>query len=269
MVLLRFIKVAILSLIIFSACTPAAEKEFNQANTESEKKNFREALSHYEKVIIREPNTQLGLKATREAARISFYEIKDFRKAAEFYKSLVLNSESSEERMIAQENIVSLYFDHLNDYEKSVIELNRLISMLTDFSDKAKFKMDLARAYYYQNNFAQAENEADEFLIQNPPDDQKYEMMMLKSNILIAKKELAKAAELLKTVLAKFPARAQKENVALTLAVSYEEMKDYKSAIATLQTMKATHPFPEYIDVRIKRIQERIKNQPGAKGMRK
>lgn len=267
---LRFIKCALsICLLIAIGCTPAADREFQKAAKLAEEKNFRQSLSHYEKVIIREPNTALGLKATREAARIAFYEIKDFRKAAEFYKNLVLHSESSEERLIAQENIVSLYFDHLNDYEKSVVELNRLISMLTESGDKAKYKMNLARAYYYQNNFAQAENEANEFLTQSPPDNEKYEMLMLKSNILIAKKELPRAAELLKDILQKYPQRSTKENVALTLAVCFEEMKDYKGAMDTLQKMKATHPFPEYIDVRIKRIQERIKNQPGAKGMRK
>jgi tetratricopeptide (TPR) repeat protein len=236
------------------------------ARAELERGHFRIALSHLEKIMIRSPFSNLGAEATREAARIAFYELKDFQKAVHFYQALVLNSPHVDERMRAQRQIVSIYFDHLNDYQKSVREINKLIIMIADPKERSEYKIRLARAYYYQNNFSQAENEVDEFLRTNPPADQKFDMIYLKGNIALAKKDLVAAAEIFKSLLTEFPDRSIKDNVGLTLSVCYEEMKNFKEAIEVLEKLKATHPMPEYIDIRIKRMQERLKNQPGAKG---
>lgn len=254
------------SLCLFSGCTSAEQKEMNKAKSEIKNGHYRIALSHLEKVITRTPASDLGLEATREAAKLSYYDIKDFHKSAQFYQRIVLHSKDAEERLNAQKQIVAIYFDHLTDYQKAVIEINKLLVMLTEPKEKTEYKMKLARAYYYQNNFTQAENEADEFLATNPPSDLRFDMVFLKGNISLAKKDLPAAATIFTKLLEEFPERAVKENVGLTLSVCYEEMKDFKSAIETLERLKSTHPMPEYIDIRIKRLQDRLKNQPGARG---
>jgi tetratricopeptide (TPR) repeat protein len=252
--------------LLLGGCTSTEQKEMDEARIETDRGHFRIALSHLEKIIIRSPHSKLGIEAAREAARLTFYEIKDFPKAAQFYQQIVVNSDSAEDRMNAQKQIVSIYFDHLTDYQKSVVEINRLVVMLTDPRERNEYKMKLARAYYYQNNFTQAENEAEEFLRGNPPSDQRFDMIFLKGNIELAKKDLPAATEVFKTLLRDYPERALKDNVGLTLSVCYEEMKDFKSAIEVLEKIKASHPMPEYIDIRIKRLRERLQNQPGAHG---
>ncbi len=250
-------------------CTNREEKIYNEAENQIQKGHFRIAVSELEKVIQRSPSSDFGIKAIREAARVTFFEIKDFKKASEFFKLLLLYSKDAQERVQAQKQIADIYFNQLNDYPRAVIEINKYISMIHDPEEKAKYKISLARAYYYQNNFSQAENEVNEFLRQ--ADDEKliFELLILKGNIALAEKNLNKAIEIYSKVLKDFPVLAQKENVALTLAICYEENKEFKKAIETLEILKKSHPMPEYIDVRIKRLSERQKNAPGAKGMRK
>ena len=263
----KFIKnFIIISCLFLAACTSPEQQEMSSGNDAKDAGRFSEALTHYEHVVTRSPGTKLGLEAAREAARLAFYEIKDFKKAIHFYQQLVLSSPDAKERLQSQKQIVSICFDHLTDYQKAVIEINKLIVMLDDPKEKAEFKMKLARAYYYQNNFTQAKNETDEFLRGNPPADQKFDMTFLKGNIALAEKDLPTAITLFKSLLDEFPDRAIKDNVGLTLSVCYEEMKDFRAAIEVLEQLRSTHPMPEYIDIRIKRLQERLKNQPGARG---
>lgn len=247
-------------------CTSQEQKLLNDAEAEIQSGNFRVAIVHLDKVIARNPNSDYGVKAAQTAAKISFYDIQDFEKAARYYQQLVVTSPNFEERLNAQKQIVSVYFDHLTDYPKAVIELNKLIVMLPDQKEKADYKMKLARAYYYQNNFGQAENETNEFLHSQPPSDQVFDMTLLMGNINLAKKDVVNAIEIFKRLLREYPERAAKENVGLTLSVCYEEQKDFKSAIDILTQIRSTHPMPEYIDVRIQRLQGRMQNQPGAKG---
>jgi tetratricopeptide (TPR) repeat protein len=231
-----------------------------------EQKNYSSALSHYDKILLRKPDSAIALTAAREGAKAAFFEAKNFERAVYFYKYLIVYSPDAAERLLDQKQIATAYFDHLADYPKAVIELNRLLTMLTDSKERGEYKMSLARAYYYQNNFTQAENETEEFLRMKVNDEQRFDMMMLKGNIELAKKDIPKAIGVFKELLVKFPEKARKENVSLTLSVCYEEEGDYRSAIETLEDMKKYHPMPDYIDIRIQRLQQRMKNQPGAKG---
>ncbi|PIS10591.1 MAG: hypothetical protein COT73_08470 [Bdellovibrio sp. CG10_big_fil_rev_8_21_14_0_10_47_8] len=248
------------------SCTSAEQKDFAAGLEEEKLGHFHTAVGNFERVISRSPTSSLGIQAIREAARISFYEIKDFSMAVQFYQKLVLSSPDAEERLKSQRQIVSIYFDQLTDYQRSVLEINKLVPMLHDQKEKKDYKIKLARSYYYLSNFLQAENEADEFLRSEPSVDQKFDMILLKGNIQLAQKNYTKSTELFRELMKEFPQRAIKENVALTLSVNYEEMKDYKGAIEILQSIRSSHPMPEYIDIRIKRLSDRMKNQPGARG---
>jgi tetratricopeptide (TPR) repeat protein len=262
----RFLFLMIAALLMMGGCTSTEQKEMSDAKIEINRGHFRIALSHLEKIIIRNPQSEIGIEAAREAARICFFELKDFQKAALHYQQIVLSSKNSEERLAAQKQIVSVYFDQLSDYPKAVIEINKLVVMLTEPQDKMEYKMKLARAYYYQNNFTQAENETDEFIRTNPPREQKFDMIFLKGNISLAQKNLPTAVEVFKRLLTEFPERSAKDNVALTLSVCYEELRDFKSAIEVLEKLKGNHPVPEYIDIRINRLRERLKNLPASNG---
>ncbi|MFN7728912.1 MAG: tetratricopeptide repeat protein [Bdellovibrio sp.] len=250
-------------------CGSSLEREYKNGVESSKKGQYTLALSSFDKVIAREPDSKIGLEAARESARIAFFELKDFLRAAKYYEIIVLNSSDESERLRAQKQVTAVYFDHLNNYERAIVEVNKLLPLIRDPSERLKYKMDVSRAYYYQNNFFQAEMEVDEFLRLSKNEDQNFQMQLLKANIVLARKDLSRAAEILKDMIRSNPKKAQKENVGLTLAVAYEEMKDYKKAIETLQEIRVDHAMPDYIDVRIKRLQERVKNQPGARGFRK
>jgi tetratricopeptide (TPR) repeat protein len=255
-----------LATFIWLGCVSSEQKAFDNGKMAAEKGSFEEAISSFDKVIIRSPESDLGIAATREAARISFFETKNFLLAAYYNQKLVLYSKDAVERQVAQKGIVGIYFDQLGDYQRAVLEINKLVMMLEDPVEVSEYKIKLARAYYYQNNFVQAENEVLEFLKTYPESDQRFDMTLLLANINLAKKQLADAAAVFQKILKEFPERATKENVGLMLSVCYEEMKDFKSASEVLLSIRAKHPMPEYVDLRIERLKARMKNQPGARG---
>ena len=129
--------------------------------------------------------------------------------------------------------------------------------------------MSVARAQYYMNNFFQAESEIDSLLRLKSDDNIRFSALMLKGNILVAKKEFTKAIDIFKGLIDKYPQRSIQENVGLTLAVCYEENDNFKEAIKVLEDYRGKYNPPEYIELRIKRLQERLRNAPGAKGFRK
>ncbi|WP_374029476.1 tol-pal system YbgF family protein [Bdellovibrio bacteriovorus] len=252
-----------------TACSSQEEADFKQAEKEITQEHYRIALGYLDRVIKRNAPTKYPLEAAREAARISFFEIKDFHKAIEYHHFIVLHSPDEKERLESQKQIAAIYFNNLQNYQRSIIEYSKLQQMPhTDF-EAAQYKMNIARAQYYQNNFFQSESEIDSLLKLKSDDNTRFNALMLKGNILVARKDFGKAADIFKSLIQKYPEKAIQENVALTLAVCYEENFDFKSAIAVLEEHKSNYQPPEYIELRIKRLQERMKNAPGAKGFRK
>jgi len=250
-------------------CGSSDEHDYNKGLSKTESRDFKTALVFFEQSILRKPNSKYAVLSAKEGARIAFYELKDFSKAAEFLKHIVINSSLDVDRISAQRQLVSIYFENLNDYSKAITEINRLLSMKIEKDEIEKLRQYLARSYYFQNNFIQSQSEADEIIKNSKDSEIIFQMMVLKGNIFLAKKDIQQAATIFHEILKKYPEKAVKENVASTLAVAYEEMKDYKNAIQVLESMRPYHPMPEYIDLRIKRLIQSQKNQPGAKGLRR
>lgn len=252
-----------------SACSPPEAKDYKRAQQEMSQGHHRIALSSLDRVMKRAPDSEFAVKAARDGARIASLEIKDYKRAVEYYQFLVLHSPDPAERISAQKQLASIYFDQLQNYDKAILELNKLVRGTESDVEIARYKLDIARANYYQNNFFQAHSEIDDLLKLNVGDDERFSAWVLKSNIHIALKEYVKAIEILKKVAATYPQKSLQENVFQTLAVCYEESDNFAEAINTLESVKDKYPQPEYIEIRVKRLKDRQKNRPGARGLRK
>lgn len=251
------------------ACSSQESADFKQAQKSIAQEHYRIALGYLDRVIKRNSSTKYPLEAARDAARISFFEIKDFTRAIQYHHFIVLNSPDEKERLESQKQIASIYFNNLQNYQQSIVEYSKLQQMPHNDLEAAQYKMNIARAQYYLNNFFQSESEIDSLLKLKSDTNIRFSALMLKGNILVARKEFEKAAQIFNDLIDNFPDKSSQENVALILAVCYEESGDFKKAVDVLQQQRATYKPPEYIELRIKRLQERMKNAPGAKGYRK
>ncbi|MGZ3768444.1 MAG: tetratricopeptide repeat protein [Bdellovibrio sp.] len=265
--MIRYLLVVILFVLV--ACSSQEQADYKQAQKEIAEEHYRIALSLLDQVIKRNASSDLPLAAAREAARISFFEIKDFDKAIQYHRFIILHSLNEKERLDSQKQVASIYFNNLQNYKLSLVEYSKLQELPHTDIEAAQYKMNMARAQYYLNNFYQSESEIDALLKLKSNDDIHFNALMLKGNILVGKKDFKAAAEIFKNLLQNHPEKAIQENVALTLAVCYEENFDFKGAIAVLEQYRNKYTRQEYIELRIKRLQERMKNAPGAKGFRK
>lgn len=256
-------------LVTLSSCTSPQEKDFNLATKLSEEKKFPEAIKQFEYVIKRDPESPMAAMAAREGGRIAYFDAKKFEKAAYFYKHLVVHSASSEERIKSQKVVAEIYFDQLQDYGMAIIEFSKLLQMPHSDHELAEFKISIARAHYYLNNFFQAESEINELLRLKIDEEMRFRSQILLGDLLMAQKNYTRAIDLYKETIKNHPEKAVSENLAFAMAVCYEETDQFKEAIQALESIKDKYQPREYVELRIKRLNNRLKNQPGAKGFRK
>lgn len=240
---------------------------FKKANQLKSDKLFRQATSEYEHIVKLYPNEKISLQAAEEGAQISEFEIKDYKRTITFLDFLVMKSDKMEKRIQAQEKMARIFFDQIQDYKKAITEFNKLIPHLESKSDQLRVRLMMARSLYYLGEFEQSSTEVESLLKIGAEDDQKFEALLLKSNILMAKKQFTKAIEIYKELFVLNSERAKVENLHLALALCYEELTEYKKAIEVIESLQKIDPQNEYYQLRIKRLTERMENKPGAKGI--
>ncbi|MCB0356317.1 MAG: tetratricopeptide repeat protein, partial [Bdellovibrionales bacterium] len=227
--------------------------------------DYKKAVFHYKRVIKKSPEKPIALTAANEAAKISILNVKDFFSAINLLEFIVLYSKNEMERINAQEKIAYIYFERLNDYENAIKEYSKLIALTAQKAQRIGYQFNVAKSFYYLNKFTQSVFELDSILEEKLTEEQNFTIRLFKANVLITKKDFEKAINEYEFLLEKFPEKAAQEKLALIVAVAYEDMNEFEKAIETLEKLKPKAEDPQFIDIKIKRLQERISNQPGKK----
>lgn len=226
-------------------------------------------MENYDKIIVKDPESKIAMESLRRAARIADLELKDFSRALTLYSKLLLLSPDGQERIRIQKIIADIYFEKLNNYPLSIIEYNRLLSLKVPLEIQVSSRLRIAKSHYYISEFYQAEAEAERALSNAYSEEERFEIELFLANIFYNTKRTQKAVEAYYKLLEEFPKLARKENVEMSIVVALEEMQKFSEAIDLLESMKEFYSEPDFLDLKIKSMNERRANLPGSKGLRK
>lgn len=260
----------LLSLVVLTQCHfSSLSSDFREGKEDVAEKRYPAAVKKLERVIRRDPEGELGVEAARLAAKVAHYEIKDYKKAIEFYNHLVNYSGVDAERKESQKRIAEIYFENLNEYKKSIEEFNKLLALKNTKDEAISYKLKIGKANFYLNNFFQAESEVDSAIKLADEKEAQFELLQFLASIYYNTKRIDEAIKIYEDLLKRFPTRAKAENVPMNIIVSYEELEMFDQAIAGLKELRPTYSNTEFIDLKIKRLEQRKANLPGSRGLRK
>ena len=229
---------------------------FERAVSQHKSQQYKEALDGYQRVIKREPRSGLAMRAARMAAEISTVHMSDYEAAAGFYQHIVVFSDRPKERKFAQKRLARLYFDKKQDFKSAIMAYHELLNLDLSNREKIQIKFRIAKSYFYLNQFEQAIIETEEALDLKPSSAVRFDLALFRGNVLLTLKRLDEAIQQYKTLLETEPKRSREENVALNLAVCFEEQNNFEAAIEVLQEMKEDYPQPEFVELKIQRLKK-------------
>lgn len=216
-----------------------------------------------------ESKKEKALEVAEQTAKILFLNLKSYNNALFFYKYLVVHSKDEDKKRESQEKIAEIQYSYLMNYSQALVELHKLLETLKMPQEIKMTRIKIAKSYFYLNNFYQANSEINDLLKMENTLEEEYELLLLKGSVFLSEKKIKEAINLYDEMIKKFPNKSIKDNLSLNLAICYEENKEFNKAIQVLQEAKRHYKVPEFLDVRIRRLEKRISQLPGAKGFRK
>lgn len=250
-----------------SACTPQSEKLYSEAYSEIESGNFRIALDLLERSAALEKNDKKKTKALVEAARIARFEIQDYERAIRINRQIILKSEDLKQRLLAQETLAEIYLENIQNYAQALNELLILEQLAHGEDEKDKLRFKIAQAYFLTGN-PTAAFEYIETSLKSPVADKKH-FLKLKTQILVSQKRHDEALAVYEELRKLDPDFFAKENLYISASIVFEEKEDYASALAYLEKYQSFVTDKAYLELRFKRLKERLTNKPLFKGRRK
>lgn len=250
-----------------SACTPQAEKLYNDAYKEIESGHFRVALSLLERSADLEKNDKKKTKALTEAARISRFEIQDFDRALRIYRQIILKSQDPRQRFNAQDSLAEVYLENLQNYSQALKELLILEQLDVGAELKEKTKLKIAQAQFLSGNPTASLEYIDAAAKTKLMDRKPF--LKLKSQVLLSMKKYDDALATYEEIRRLDDHYFTQENLFIATSIVYEEKEDYQSAISYLEKYQDQIEDKSYYELRIKRLKEKLINKPLFKGRRK
>jgi tetratricopeptide (TPR) repeat protein len=255
------------TLLVLSGCTPQSEKLYTEAYSEIENGNFRIALDLLEKSANLEKNDKKKTKAMVEAARIARFEVQDYERALRINRQIILKSTDSKQRLLAQETLAEIYLENVQNYNQALNELLVLEQLTQEPEQKEKLRLKIAQVHFLTGNPSAALDYIEPSLKAAASDKKSF--LKLKAQILVSLKRYDEALAAYEEIRKKDPTFFAKENLYISTSIVFEEKEDYSSAMLYLEKYQSSINDKVYLELRIKRLRERLTNKPLFKGRRK
>ena len=227
------------------------------------------ALETIDVALAKDYHSKLALDLARFGAKTAFFEAKEYAIALRYYRLILIKSNDPQERGEAQKKIIQILYEKQKNYAESINEISLILQTELTDSEKFKYRMMLAKSYFQLNKFYQAKVEVEVLVQEDLTPDQQFQLLTFKGNLYMTDKQHEAAIEVYEQMLDAFNDRAIGEGVPLSLASVFEDIEKFSEAIEVLESYKPVGPSAEFIEFKIKKLKERMKNQPGARGLRK
>lgn len=250
-----------------TSCTPASDRIYTEAREEIEKGHFRLALDLLIRAAEAEKSSERKFRNYIEAARIARFEIQDYERAIRLNNVIILKSADEKQRISAQESIAEIYFENLQNYSQALKELQTLEPLVKDAQQKERVRLRICQALYLTGDASRALDEIN--LALKTATTEVLSFLKVKAQALVALKKYNEALNVYGQILESNPEYFEKENLFVAASVVYEENEDFSAALRYLNTHADKIKDKAYLELRYRRLKERMVNKPLFQGKRK
>lgn len=256
-----------LSLCFFVSCSLGSNDLLRSAK-KLEKKSPEKALLIYDRAFQKASTSSKKL----EILNLIEDHVKNRIKRADLLKGVLdqklpLIEKPSEKNQILLD-LAQLSLQNLKDNDLSLSYLDKVKYGDLLPKQRSSYFKSVVFSYLNGGQLDQAIIEADRFLnFKDLLPSERFNLEILKAKGFVALKQNARAISNYEMLISKYPNLSKTWKVRSQLALLFEEQRDYKKAIANLETLKSeSKEEASLLEWRIKELSKRLAQQPGQSG---
>lgn len=259
-----FIKGLFIFLIVFIGCTKkSSESWLKEGQTFYIKGQTKKAEESFVQLMKRHPESAEAIQGATQLFQIYMSRNPpNFSESIHVLRFVIHRSEKEEEVLKTQKLLAQIYTEHQSDYKNGAIEWSRYIELEKDKIKKQEARLVLARTHFFSQDYFQALSETSILLESKPDGNIRFQAIFLRGRVYFSQKKLDQAIEDFETLLKTFPKESLNENVAMTLAVAYEEQGNLSKAIRVWRKIRKDRKELEFIDGHIQKLERRRRALP-------
>ncbi len=260
-----------LCVFLISACTVQSSTSNHYLTAEKlwTEKNYPAAVSEFDRVVKEAPNSAIGLQALWRSSMTKALFLNAPEDALKGFELFLERASNSELAPQAQMEIGELYFSKLGQFQKAIEFYTKLLpSKRFQPQDIANFKYRIARSYFQTNRIKKSIEWYESVLTEYPDSPVAMKVMFDLAGACYAmgendKQAYNKALKIYQDLKQKSQVKNHRMYVEAIFgeAATREELDQLEEAYDLFQSIKADYPAPNVIQVRMVRLNERMKKK--------
>ncbi len=235
--------------------------EFNQGWSECRKGSYTEAISSYQKFIIRHPYSPLVKKALFEVGNIYYIYLRDTVQAVSFLNKLLQRNPAPGDEFRARMLLANIFQNEYGDYQQAIEQYNRLEASFSELDQLGEACFHLAECYYQLNNIPRAIEYYQKVIKRNDNQQWVENAYLRLGSCLCLQGDFEGAIQAYRNLLSKNVSQETESFARISLAECLEEKKDFYGALEVLQAMPAEFGDKEALTRKIERLKSSIESR--------
>lgn len=235
--------------------------EFDQGWNECRKGNYTEAISSYQRFIIRHPYSPLVKKALFEVGNIYYLYLGDPIQAVSSLNKLLQRNPAPPGEYRARMLLANIFQNEYGDYQRAIEQYSRLLASFSELDQRGEACFHLAECYYQLNDIPRAIEHYQKVIKRNDNQQWAEQAYLRLGSCLRLQGDLEAAIQAYRNLLSKNVSKQTEYIARINLAECLEEKRDYQGALEVLQGVSAELGDMEAITRKIERLKSSIESR--------
>ena len=226
--------------------------------------NYADSVREFEKVVKADPKHSLGMQALFRAAMTQTLFLNQHTEALEKLKTYLQLTEDPEMSWNARKEVGEILYTKQRKYGEALVWYQELLHQRPRSKDAPEIHYRIARCHFFLWKFNDAIQTLKEIESKYPgttwAEKAAFEIGMTlftQADDEGGTSSFSSVIQAFEGFIQRYPKSPSLPHAQFWIASSLEEMERLDEAYARFETLKAKHPEPHLVEVKLKRIQER------------
>jgi TolA-binding protein len=245
-----------LLLLLFACNANSPENKYQLAERLLEDKKYDAAISEFQDIVDKAPNSTLGLEAQLKIAQIQHLYLGRSQQAADAYREFLKRSHDEPKKRDVERILADLQFQNFENYDDAIATYSKLLKENRNDGELEELLFRLGRAFFLKSQFVDAEKIFNYQKSKYPNGKFFWRAELEIGNSLSSRNNCGDAIKQYDRVIAGAP-KTEAVLASFAKAICHEEQDELDKAYELFSSIRSDYPAPAVIDLKLQKIKRR------------